>query len=1007
MSYTRISSTLLEIIVLPRLLLRLPRRRVVCAIASFFVASLLPSLRASAQIVQIVSATPAGGYGNANSYDIWLNADGRYAGFTSRATNLVLLPPTPPQTYLRDTCVGSTAPVGCTPATALISVTNAGLPLPAGVRDDARGGTVSSTGRYVLFGSSPADVTGASSNGNAYDYIRDTCIGAAVGCVPQDILGTLAGPGVTQDSFTSDIGDGNSSLSLDGRYVSFATYNQVISSVPASSQAQIYLTDTCIGAASGCTPSTILISALPNGSATTLPNFASALAQSGRYVAFWSFATNLVGATTANQRHYYLRDTCIGAASGCTPGTQIVDINADGTEALGSANDANADQAASLSANGRYVLFMSVSPKLVAGVTSPAVNEVYLRDTCNGAPTGCVPSTILVSATGGGFTGTQTAFSGPHSLSSDGRYAVFAATPLGANAQQIYMRDTCIGAPAGCVPATALVSADPNNVTGGALGFSVPVISGDGQYVAFQGGFNPPTYYEMFLAKAPVFASPAAAFTPNTLTYTTVVNTQAYNQTTTLSNAGSGTLAISSIAISGANASSFNIVTDNCGATLAPGANCSVTVGFTAITAGTYTATLTATDNATSITQTVALTGTVNGIPAATLTPTSLTFSTVPGKTAATQTATLSNTGTAALSISSIAIIGANASSFSIGSNTCGSSLAVGATCTITVGLTATTVGSYSASLVATDNASPSTQAVPLSGTVAGTPVASLTPATLTFSANAGTTPAAQTATLTNTGNAPLSITSIAFSGTSAAAFSQTSTCGVSLAAGASCTLSITFTSANAGSFTASAVVTDNSGSSSAGTSTPVTQSVALSATAISVTPPDFTLAATPSTQSSYRGRTVTYTVQIGSLLSTSPFTGTVSLAATGLPAGASASFAPPTVVPGTQAASSVLSVSIPALSSFNRTPPSRPGAGTVTGISLALLLAGFGFRTRHRKLKLPALLTVLGLLGLAASSVGCGSGNGFAVPTSTSTITITGTSGATAHTATVMLTVQ
>ena len=108
------------------------------------------------------------------------------------------------------------------------------------------------------------------------------------------------------------------------------------------------------------------------------------------------------------------------------------------------------------------------------------------------------------------------------------------------------------------------------------------------------------------------------------------------------------------------------------------------------------------------------------------------------------QTVTLNNTGTAMLSITSVAVTGANAGDFSE-TDTCGSSVAAGSYCTIAVLFTPSTAGSRTASISITDNASGSPQMVGLSGT--GTaPVVSLSPAGLTFaSQTVGTTSAAQT----------------------------------------------------------------------------------------------------------------------------------------------------------------------------------------------------------------------------------------------------------------------
>jgi hypothetical protein len=90
-------------------------------------------------------------------------------------------------------------------------------------------------------------------------------------------------------------------------------------------------------------------------------------------------------------------------------------------------------------------------------------------------------------------------------------------------------------------------------------------------------------------------------------------------------------------------------------------------------------------------------------------------------------------------------------------------------------------------------------------------PVVSLSPAGLAFSQeNMGSTTAPQTITLSNTGNAPLSISSIALEYLVGIEFAQTNNCGGGLAAGSNCAISVTFTPQATGSRSASLVITDN-----------------------------------------------------------------------------------------------------------------------------------------------------------------------------------------------------
>jgi hypothetical protein len=166
---------------------------------------------------------------------------------------------------------------------------------------------------------------------------------------------------------------------------------------------------------------------------------------------------------------------------------------------------------------------------------------------------------------------------------------------------------------------------------------------------------------------------------------------------------------------------------------------------------------------------------------------------------------TLSNTGSVPLYISAISITGTNADDFSQ-TNTCGTTVAVGASCNINVTFSPTAPGMRTASVSITDDAPGSPQMIALSGT--GTaPAVTLAPTSLTFGNQLiGTTSAAKTVTLTNTGTETLTITSIAISGN----FSQTNTCGATVAVGASCTIGVKFMPTVINGQTGTVTITDN-----------------------------------------------------------------------------------------------------------------------------------------------------------------------------------------------------
>jgi hypothetical protein len=289
-----------------------------------------------------------------------------------------------------------------------------------------------------------------------------------------------------------------------------------------------------------------------------------------------------------------------------------------------------------------------------------------------------------------------------------------------------------------------------------------------------------------------------------------LIGTSSAPQLVTLTNTGILSLTISSIAVSGADNEDFG-QTNTCGSHLPPGASCTIRVRFAPTQTGPRTASLTITDNGAGSPQSVSLSGTgVTSGPNATLSTTNLAFTTqLVGTTSPPQTFTLSNYGNVTLAINSIAIItGTDRGDFAQ-TNTCGSSVAPGASCAISVTFNPTQSGTLRGRVSIKDNAPGSPQTVNLTGT--GT-VVELNPTGLDFgSVNVGSS-RVLTTTLTNVGSTFLSITSIIVTGSSE--FSQTNTCGSGIGGGQSCTITVTFRPTVFGSVTGDVSISDNGGAS-------------------------------------------------------------------------------------------------------------------------------------------------------------------------------------------------
>ena len=225
-----------------------------------------------------------------------------------------------------------------------------------------------------------------------------------------------------------------------------------------------------------------------------------------------------------------------------------------------------------------------------------------------------------------------------------------------------------------------------------------------------------------------------------------------------------------------------------------------------AMAAGTHRLTVQAYDGAyfkTTITITVS-----GSQPALSVTPTSLTFASQNvGSSSAAKTVSVTNETASAVSISSIAATGDYSET-----NNCGTSLAAGSSCTVSVIFTPTAAGTRTGTLTLTDSASNSPQKVSLSGTGANsTPAFTVSPSSLTFaSQNVGSSSTAQQVNVVNSTSSAVNVTSIAATGD----YSQTNNCGTGVAAGASCSVSVTFTPTATGTRTGTLTLTDSDPSS-------------------------------------------------------------------------------------------------------------------------------------------------------------------------------------------------
>jgi hypothetical protein len=466
-------------------------------------------------------------------------------------------------------------------------------------------------------------------------------------------------------------------------------------------------------------------------------------------------------------------------------------------------------------------------------------------------------------------------------------------------------------------------------------------------------------------------------------------------------------ITLQTFALTNSNPADFTIASNTCtaGLVLQGTMSCVIDVAFSPQDPGLYSTTLEIDSTA----GTCLVTLTASNAPApAQVSPTTLTFGRedmlVPS---APQSITLSNPNPAALTLPALpAVSGYAAADFSVTGNC--TTIPPNGSCQLSVTFNPSVPGTRIASLEVetgsavdpkTGNSLITSTTVNFTGVgVATAPYTIIMPAGLTFSPQiVGSTSAAQTVLLSNTGKTALSIASIAVT----AGFQQSNTCGTSLAPQFDCDIAVTFAPTAAGPLSGTLTFTDNAIPGP-------TQTVSLSGTgtSVSISP------GSPALSISAPGGSATTSIQLSSL---SGFSGTVSLKCavtyqgsgtpTNLPVCA---LSPGQVqVSGTSAATSTLSIT-----TTGTTTARLSSQLSRSGIVFAALLL-FLFSSRRRRV----IFILLFSLAVFAGAIGCGSGGsrgsapGGSTPTSTTpgnySVVVTATSSPLSVSKTISLTVQ
>ena len=248
------------------------------------------------------------------------------------------------------------------------------------------------------------------------------------------------------------------SISSDGRYVAFYSYASNLVANDTNEAYDVFVHDRQTG-------QTTRVSVSSAGAQGNAPSFQPALSYDGRYVVFYSDASNLVDGDTNNKDDVFVHDRQNGQ-------TTRVSVNSAGEQ--GNSDSYICD----ISGNGRYVAFHSWASNLVTG-DSNNTGDVFVRDLVDN-------QTTRVSLSSSGDQGN--ASSSFPSISSDGRYVAFWSAANGLidqddnGWQDIFVHDRQTGQ-------TTSVSVTAAGATGNGSSYR-PAISDDGRYVAFESYAN-------------------------------------------------------------------------------------------------------------------------------------------------------------------------------------------------------------------------------------------------------------------------------------------------------------------------------------------------------------------------------------------------------------------------------------------------------------------------------------------------------------------------------------
>jgi Tol biopolymer transport system component len=317
------------------------------------------------------SADSAGVQGNSWSGFPSISATGRYVVFWSSATNLVS-GAIPPQVYLHD-CLNGTNEI--------VSVSTTGI--QQSVPGTSTGSAVSPDGRFVVFESDASNLVQGDTNGQEDIFIRDRQ------------AGTTERVSVASSGKQANLYSAYPSVSDDGRFIAFESAASNLVPGDTNGVSDVFVRDRLTGI-------TERVSVGPGGVQADLTSRRPSMSADGRFVAFYSLASNLIAGNASTYVHVdvFVHDRQTGT-------NELISVDSSGVQG----NDWSYDP--SISADGRYVAFWSMATNLVPGDTN-GNRDVFLHDRQTGSTIRASVSTAGTQGNGDSYTGYSSVSLGGH-----------------------------------------------------------------------------------------------------------------------------------------------------------------------------------------------------------------------------------------------------------------------------------------------------------------------------------------------------------------------------------------------------------------------------------------------------------------------------------------------------------------------------------------------------------------------------------------------------------------